>query len=150
MAVEFALAAPVAIMLALGIADYGTLMNKWAALRGATRAGAEYVKAAWNDPAVYSATVAEQRVCSFLGLTLSGSSCSPVTASVSEACTCSDDTSVTCPSATGSNNPCSTYLDSRVLVSVTVSATERFSPIAPWASFVFPSTVSASTVIRTQ
>jgi Flp pilus assembly protein TadG len=149
MAVEFALGAPVVIVLALAVADYGLLMNNWASLRGATRAGAEYIKANWNDPKVTDPTTgAEQLVCSFLGLTLSGTSCSPVTPSVSTACTCSNATAVTCPSAGGS--PCSALSDARVLVSVTVTATQRFTPIVKWTSFALPNTVTASTVVRTQ
>jgi Flp pilus assembly protein TadG len=150
MAVEFALAAPVVIVLALAVADYGLLMNNWASLRGATRAGAEYIKANWNNPNVTSPTTgAEQLVCSFLGLTLSGTSCSPVTPQVSTACTCSDATAVTCP-ATGGSDPCSSLSDSRVLVSVTVSATQRYAPIVQWTKFALPTTVTASTVVRTQ
>jgi Flp pilus assembly protein TadG len=150
MAVEFAFAAPPVIMLALGVVDYGSLMNKWASLRGATRAGAEYVVANWNNATVTDPTTgAEQQVCGFLGLTLSSTTCSPVTPTVATACTCSDDSTVSCPSS-GSSNPCSSYSDPRVLVSVTVTATESFTPIASWASFAFPSTVTASTVVRTQ
>lgn len=152
MALEFALAVPVLATLVLGIIDYGSLMNTSAALRGATRAGAEYAEAKWNDPNVTNPTTStEQQVCGFLGLTLSGSSCSPVTPGVSSACSCTDGTSVTCPSSTGSN-PCTTVSngDYRVLVSVTVTASQSFSPIQSWAGFAFPSTVSAATTVRTQ
>jgi Flp pilus assembly protein TadG len=149
-AVEFALGAPVVIVLALAVADYGLLMNNWASLRGATRAGAEYVKANWNNPNVTDpTTAAEQLVCSFLGLTLSGTSCSPVTPNVSTACSCSDATAVSCPAAGGAN-PCTALSDSRVLVSVTVSATQRFTPMISRASFAFPSTLTASAIVRTQ
>src|SRR4051812_804167 len=47
-AVEFATTAPVLIVLALGVADYGALMMNWASLQGATRAAAEYAR---NSPA---------------------------------------------------------------------------------------------------
>ena len=153
MAVEFALAAPVLITLVLAVADFGSLMNTSASLRGATRAAAEYVKAKWNDPSVPNVTTAtEQQVCVFLGLTFSGSSCSPVSLiSVSSACTCTDGTSASCPSAGGAN-PCiaAVPLDPRVLVSVTVTATQNFSPMISWASFALPSTVTAATTVRTQ
>jgi Flp pilus assembly protein TadG len=151
MVVEFALAAPVLITLVLAVADFGSLMNTSASLRGATRAAAEYVKANWNDPLIANVTTAtEQQVCVFLGLTLSGSSCSPVTLiSVSSACTCTDGTSAGCPSAGGAN-PCIAVPDPRVLVSVTVAATQSFSPMISWASFVLPSTVTAATTVRTQ
>src|SRR5271168_1870466 len=43
--VEFAITAPVLVVLVLGVADYGLLMGDSAALEGATRAGAEVGKA---------------------------------------------------------------------------------------------------------
>ena len=153
MAVEFALAAPVLITLVLAVVDFGSFMNTSASLRGATRAGAEYAKANWNDPLIAAnvTTATEQKVCGFLALTLSGSSCSPVTPNVSSACTCTDGTSASCPSAGGAN-PCIAIvpLDPRVLVSVTVTATQSFSPMFSWASFALPTTVTAETTVRTQ
>jgi Flp pilus assembly protein TadG len=149
-AVEFAFAAPVLITLALGAADYGSLMNTSASLRGATRAGAEYAKANWNNPSVTNPTTAtEQQVCGFLGLTLSGGSCSPVTPSVATACTCDDNSSVTpCP-PTGTN-PCASNANPGVLLYVTVTATQSFTPILSWPSFAFPSSLAATTAVRTQ
>lgn len=155
-AIEFAFAAPVLITLVLGVADYGSLMNTTAALRGATRAGAEYAKANWNNPSVSNVTTrAEQQVCNFLGLTLSGSSCSPVTPSVSTTCAC-DSTATTfsstdpCPLTSSYSNPCASLSNPGVLISVTVTATRSFSPILSWASFAFPSTLTAETTVRTQ
>jgi Flp pilus assembly protein TadG len=87
MAIEFAIAAPVVITLFLGAADYGTLMNTAASLRGAARAGTEYAKANWNNPAVTNVTTStEQQVCSFLALSFDTgtNTCSPVTPSVCE------------------------------------------------------------------
>ena len=78
-AVEFAIALPVLATLVLGIVDYGMLMYTAASLKGATRAGAEYAKAYWNNPSVSNvATGTQQQVCSALGLTLTAGSCSPV------------------------------------------------------------------------
>jgi Flp pilus assembly protein TadG len=151
-AVEFAFAAPILIMLALGAADFGLLMNTSASLRGATRAGAEYAKANWNNPSVTNPpTATEQQVCGFLGLTLSSGSCSPVTPTVATSCTCDDNSSVTpCPPTSG--NPCSASnpLNPGVLLYVTVTATQSFSPILSWASFAFPSSLTATTAVRTQ
>jgi hypothetical protein len=144
-AIEFAIAAPVLIMLILGVADYGTLMNTSASLRGATRAGAEYARANWNNPSVSDPTTgAEQQVCGFLGLPFAGGSCSPVTPGVSTSCTCVDNTSVTCPTSTGSN-PCAADSDKRVLFYVTVT-----SPMFAWSSFAFPSSLTEKTLVRTQ
>src|SRR5215472_6782086 len=130
-AVEFAFAAPVLITLALGAADFGSLMNASASLRGATRAGAEYAKANWNNPSVTNvATGTQQKVCGFLGLTLATSTCSPVTVTpvVSTSCTCDDNTSVSpCP-PTGAN-PCAAQTNPSVLQYVTVTAQQTFNPI---------------------
>jgi Flp pilus assembly protein TadG len=150
-AIEFALVAPFLTIFALGVADYASLMNTAASLRGATRAGAEYAKANWNNPSVTNPTTGtEQQVCGFLGLTLSGGSCSPVNLlNVSTSCTCDDGTSVTpCP-PTGAN-PCASQTNPGVLIDVTVTAQQSFSPILSWASVVFPTQVQASTTVRTQ
>jgi hypothetical protein len=148
--VEFAFAAPILIVAVLGAADIGALMNTAASLRGATRAGAEYAKANWNNPSVTNVTTGtEQKVCGFLGLTLAGGSCSPVTPGVTNSCTCDDNTSVSpCP-PTGAN-PCASQTPSGVIQYVTVTAQQTFSPILSWASFVFPSPVRATTTVRTQ
>ena len=149
--VEFAFAAPILIVAVLGAADIGSLMNTAASLRGATRAGAEYAKANWNNGTSVTnlTTATEQRVCGFLGLTLSSSTCSPVTPGVTNSCTCNDNTSVSpCP-PTGAN-PCAAQTPSGVIQYVTVTAQQNFNPILSWASFVFPSPVQASTKVRTQ
>ena len=148
--VEFAFAAPILIVAVLGAADIGSLMNTAASLRGATRAGAEYAKANWNNPSVTNVTTGiEQKVCGFLGLTLSSGTCSPVTPGVTNSCTCDDNTSVSpCP-PTGTN-PCASQTPSGVIQYVTVTAQQNFNPILSWASFVFPSPVQASTKMRTQ
>jgi Flp pilus assembly protein TadG len=149
--VEFAFAAPFLTIMVLGAADVGSLMNTSASLRGATRAGAEYAKANWNNPSVTDPTTStEQQVCGFLGLTLSSGSCSPVNfLGVTTSCTCDDDTPVTpCP-PTGAN-PCASQTNPGVLLYVTVTAQQNFSPILSWASFVFPSPLTATTVVRTQ
>jgi Flp pilus assembly protein TadG len=153
-AIEFAVAAPMLITLVLGVVDYGALMNTSALLRGATRAGAEYAKANWNNPSVTNVTTAaEQQVCGFLGVAFASGSCSPVTPGVSSACYCpgasNPTTAVACPGATGSN-PCAANADPRLIVNVTVTATQNFTPMFSWARFAFPKTVTAATTIRTQ
>ena len=150
---EFAFAAPILTVAVLGAADIGSLMNNAASLRGATRAGAEYAKANWNNGTSVTnlTTATEQKVCGFLGLTLSSGTCSPVTPGVTTSCTCDDNTSVSpCPPTSG--NPCSASnpLNKGVLEYVTVTAQQNFNPILSWASFVFPSPVQASTKVRTQ
>jgi Flp pilus assembly protein TadG len=149
-AVEFALAATILVPLVLGAADYGSLMNTAASLRGATRAGAEYAKANWNNPSVTDPTTAtKQKVCGFFGLTLASGSCSTITPNVTTSCTCDDNTSVSpCP-PTGAN-PCASQTNPAVLEYVTVNAQQSFNPILSWTSFAYPNPVQASTTVRTQ
>jgi Flp pilus assembly protein TadG len=137
-AVEFAITAPLLIVLLLGVADYGILMNTAASLVGATRAGGEIAKV---NPTVTAA----QRTA--LGIFPSGA-----TPNVSApSCTCFDNTTVTCPAPGGAGaNPCAAKSDTRVLRYVTVSANQNFSPLFSWTSFTFPGSLSASTVVRTQ
>jgi Flp pilus assembly protein TadG len=136
--VEFAITAPLLILLVLGVADYGILMNTTASLIGATRAGGEVAKV---DPSVTPAQLTA------LGIFPSGA-----TPSVSAPfCTCFDNTTVTCPApGAGAANPCAAKSDTRVLRYVTVSANQNFSPVVSWTSFTFPGSLSASTVVRTQ
>lgn len=154
-AVEFAITLPLFILLVLGITDYGALMNTTASLLGATRAGAEYAKANWFTDASAD-TDTETQVCKFSGLTYSGGSCSPITAlSAATSCTCADGTSVTCPTSTGSN-PCSAKTDTRVLVYVTVGASQTYqawlTPVAlpQLGSLTVPNSASAQSVVRLQ
>jgi Flp pilus assembly protein TadG len=123
-AVELAFTAPLLVALALGIADYGALMNSAASLVSATRAGAEVVMANRN------ATASDLTALFPSGATpaISG----PI-------CACSDNTStacpptgsVTCPTPGSATNPCalSTGPDTRVHNYLQVSATQTVSPI---------------------
>jgi Flp pilus assembly protein TadG len=148
--VELAIVAPVLISLVLGVTDYGILMGNTSSLEAAVRAGAEYAKANWNNPSITNAkTITEEDICGYYSLTLSGSTCSPLTPTVASSCTCVDNTSVTCPSSTGTN-PCAAKTDTRVLKYVTVSATRSLSQLFAWASFAFPTSLTASAVVRTQ
>jgi Flp pilus assembly protein TadG len=136
--VELAITAPLLITLLLGVADYGILMNRADALIGATRAGAEVVKANQN-------TTGPQ-------LTALGIFPANATPTVSQPpfCTCVDNTAVGCPGA-GAANPCAAKADTRVLKYVTVSATQPFAPLFAWPAFAFPaSPLNASTVVRLQ
>jgi Flp pilus assembly protein TadG len=135
-AVELAITAPLLVVLVLGVADYGQLVNSAASVVGATRAGAEVAKA---NPSVTAAQLTA------LNLFPSG-----VTPTVSAPiCTCVDNTSVSCPGA-GAGNPCGANADTRVLKYLPVSATRSFSPLVAWSSFTFPSSLCASTAVRLQ
>ena len=114
-AVEFAITAPMLVVLVLGIADYGLLIANSAALEGATRAGAEVAKA---NPSV-------------TGAQLTAYFPSGITPTVTSVCTCVDNTwpnGAACPppltgvnacaAANGGNgitNPYTNLTDNRVL-----------------------------------
>jgi Flp pilus assembly protein TadG len=136
--VEFAITAPLLVVLVLGVADYGILMNNAESLVGATRAGGEVAKV---NPSVTAAQLTA------LGIFPSGA-----TPSVSApSCSCFDNTPVSCPAPGGAGaNPCATESDTRVLQYVTVSATQSFSPLFSWTSFTFPGSLNATAVVRTQ
>jgi Flp pilus assembly protein TadG len=162
-AVELAITVSLLAVLVLGVSDYGALMGTSASLQGATRAGAEYAKVDATDT-----TGIMTQVCGHLGLTLTSGSCSPVTPGAVQACTCVDDTwpkAAVCPPPLTGINPCSTVknpytglTDTRVLQYVEVTATQSFSPMAtvkkfgllPSTTFGFPSTLTGTTVARTQ
>jgi Flp pilus assembly protein TadG len=161
-AVEFAIAAPLLLVMALGIADYGMLMNNIASLEGATRAVAEFARNA--------------SVCSGGGLSntdcvtgisdlvaslksndnsLSSASFSYPQSDLSAAggnyCTCVDGSAVDCSTGT-----CNVSGDTRVVQYIQVSATEAFSPLfaltnfgyLPRTTFGFPSSLAAQTTVR--
>jgi len=134
--VELAITAPLLISLLLGVADYGILMNSADTLIGATRAGAEVVKAKQT-------TTGPQLTA--LGIFPSGA----IPTVSAPFCTCVDNTSVGCPGA-GAANPCAAKADTRILKYITVSSTQPFNPLFAWVSFTFPNPLAASTVVRVQ
>ena len=135
-AVELAIVAPLLVVLVLGVADYGILMDSSAALFAGTRSGAEVAKANQN------ATAAQLTALNIFPTGATPKISAPF-------CTCVDNTSVTCPGP-GAANPCAAKTDPRVLKYVTVSATNRFSPLLAWPSFTFPSSLNANAVPRLQ
>ena len=141
--VEFASTVPLLVLLAFGIADYGLLMNNTIVLEASTRSGAEIVK---SNPTI--------TISQMTALFPSGATIQPLTTS----CTCVTSGTYTgsCPPAPGTSpcagqiNPNTGLADSRVLEYITVSATQNYSPWIPWASFVFPTSISSTAVARIQ
>ena len=141
--VEFASTVPLLVLLAFGIADYGLLMNNTTVLEASTRSGAEIVK---SNPTITTSQMT--------ALFPSGATIQPLTTS----CTCVTSGTYTgsCPPAPGTSpcagqiNPNTGLADSRVLEYITVSATQNYSPWIPWASFVFPTSISSTAVARIQ
>jgi Flp pilus assembly protein TadG len=140
-AVEFAITAPMLVVLVLGIADYGLLVADSAALEGATRAGAEVGKA---NPSVTAAQLT--------ALFPSG-----ITPTVTSVCTCVDNTTVaTCPPGplatpcAGKTNPFTAATDPRVFEYTEVTATQSVSPIVSYGTFTSAKSVNGNTTIRFQ
>ncbi len=152
-AVEFAITAPILVVLVLGIADYGLLMADSAALEGATRAGAEVGKA---NPSVTGAQLTA--LIGSLNLFPSG-----ITPTVTSVCSCVDNTAVACPTVTAPLNACATanksnpvtnpytsLPDSRVLNYVSVTAAQTVNPIVSYGTFTSATSLNVNTTIRTQ
>jgi Flp pilus assembly protein TadG len=145
--VEFAITAPVLVVLVLGVADYGLLMGDSAALEGAVRAGAEFGKA---NPSVTASQLTA------LNLFPSG-----ITPTVTSVCTCVDNTWPTgtaCPPGplatpcSGKTNPfiAGSPVDPRVFEYVSVSATQSVSPIVSYGTYTSAKSLNVNTTIRTQ
>lgn len=141
-AVELAIVAPLLVALALGIADYGYLMNSAATLTAGTRSGAEVAKV---NPNVTAAQLT--------ALNIFPSGATPADPTFS--CTCIDNTSVPCPGI-NDPNPCAAKTPSRVLRYITISVNQNFTPwvavnnLLYIGSFSFPPSLSSSATVRLQ
>ena len=143
--VEFALAAPVLVVLVLGIADLGMLAARTAALEGATRVGAEYARNnstcqsdVQGSSCITGIKNAMQNSGSFTPALTFPSGSSPFPAS----CECDDGTSITC----GTTCVGAGKTPNRVLI--TVTASQSYTPILSWPGL--PTSLTASTEIRVQ
>ncbi len=155
MLVEFAILVTLLLMLAVGAIDYGSMATQQAMLEGATRAGAEYARAnystdenstpAWkNTQNTVTGFAAFSTALNTFSCGTAGDSC------VEMVCTCTDNTTVTCPSAQQPANPCAAKSDPTLVEYVSVTATQTFTPVVPWGSLFFPASLSAGTLTRIQ
>jgi Flp pilus assembly protein TadG len=152
--VEFGITAPLLVVLALGIADYGALMANTASLEGATRAVAEYAR---NSAACAGGGLGNSTCISELNsfvstlksndTSLSSASFSYPATVLSPAganyCTCIDGTVVNCSTGT-----CNVGNDTRVLQYIQVTGTQAFTPLVSYVTFGFPSSLSGQTTTR--
>jgi Flp pilus assembly protein TadG len=157
--VELAITAPLLIVLVLGVADYGALMNSAASLEGATRALAEYAR---NAPACGGGlTVACTTGINNLASTLqaNNSSLSSATFTPSAQCTCVNNTAKVCPAAGGANpcasppvpiNPATGTADSRLLQYIQIQATQSINPLVPYGTYTAAKPLTAQTTTRIQ
>jgi TadE-like protein len=133
-AAEFALVAPAIVLIAVGIADFGMLATKSAALVGTTRIGAEYARLHPADTAGIENLMQRSTV---FAPTLAFPGSFP------QSCECDDGTSIACAescAAAGRPGP------NRVFIKI--SASQAFTPLAPWPGI--PATLSATTQVRLQ
>ena len=133
-AAEFAITAPVVMVIAAGVADFGTLAARSAALTATTRIGAEF---ALRHPLDTSGIQdAMQNAMSFAPtLTLPRSF--PVS------CECDDGTPIVCAES------CATVGRARPnRVFIKISASQTFNPLVPWPGM--PVAITAMTELRLQ
>jgi Flp pilus assembly protein TadG len=133
-AVEFALLAPIIILLAAAIADFGILATKSAGLAATTRIGAEYARAYPYDTS---------GICQAMQSAMSFAPALSCPATFPRSCECNDETAIAC------NESCTTVGrpgPNRSFIRIT--ATQSFTPLVPWPGI--PGTLSAATEMRLQ
>jgi len=136
-AVEFGVAAPLLAMIVLGVADLGMMANKTAVLDAAVRAGTAYARSSPSDTSTTRTIV--QNFKSF----------SPaVTATATSFWECDDPNSTSIGTQSTSEPTCGSGLVAAHYVQV--AATQNFSPILPFSSFVFPGSLSSTVTTRVQ
>ena len=145
-AVEFAVTAPVLVLLVIGGADYSIMANKQDALEAAARAGAEYGRANYPTDAPNNWAQTKFYVTNYMTFSPAA------TTNASTLYTCVDGTNggATLAAATMA---CSAHqpADPRVLQYVSITATQNFSLLLAWNAFgIPPATLSATTVARFQ
>jgi Flp pilus assembly protein TadG len=133
-AAEFAIAAPVVIAIAVGIADFGSLATESSELASAVRIGAEYARLYPLDTRGIQKSVQD---------TMSLASALSFPASFPQSCECDDATPITCGEScatVGRQGP------NRVFMRI--SANYPFTPLVPWPGV--PTILTATTEVRVQ
>jgi hypothetical protein len=133
-AAEFALAAPVVIVIAAGIADFGMLAARSAALAATTRIGAEFAK---RHPLDTSGIQDSMQSAMSFAPTLTFPASFPLS------CECDDGTPIVCAES------CATVGRARPnRVFIKISASQAFTPLVPWPGI--PLAITAMTEVRVQ
>jgi hypothetical protein len=133
-AAEFALMAPILVLIATGIADFGMLATRSAGMAATARIGAEYARSYPAD--IGGIQHAMQSAMSF-GPALT------FPASFPRSCECNDETPITCSEScatVGRPGP------NRMFIRIT--ANQPFTPLAPWPGI--PALLSAAAEVRLQ
>jgi Flp pilus assembly protein TadG len=133
-AAEFALAAPIIILIAAGIADFGMLAARSAALAGSTRIGAEYARRHPGDTA---------GIRNSMQSSMSFAPALSFPTNFAQSCECEDQTAMACGEScavVGRPGP------NRVFIKI--SASQAFTPLVPWPGI--PATLTSATELRLQ
>ena len=133
-AAEFALMAPILVLIATGIADFGMLATKSAGMAATARIGAEYARAYPDDTS--GIQHAMQSAMSFAPAL-------SFPASFPRSCECNDETPITCSEScatVGRPGP------NRMFIRIT--ANQAFAPLVPWPGI--PAMLTAAAEVRRQ
>ena len=133
-AAEFALMAPIIVVIAAGIADFGMLATKSVGLVATARIGAAYARSYPDDTS--GIQNAMQKAMGFAPPLI-------FTASFLRSCECDDETSIACSescAAVGRPGP------NRVFIRIT--ANQPFTPLVPWPGI--PAILTAAAEARLQ
>jgi len=133
-AAEFALVAPMLVLIAAGIADFGMLATRTAALAATTRIGAEYAR---KYPLDTSGIQNSMRSAMGFAPALSFPPSFP------QSCECDDGTAISCTEScavAGRRGPNRLF--------IRISASQAFTPLVPWPGI--PAQVAAVTELRVQ
>ena len=133
-AAEFALMAPILVLIATGIADFGMLATKSAGLAATARIGAEYARTYPYDTSgiQHAMQTAMTPVPTLI-----------FPASFPRSCECDDETPISC------DESCATVgrpVPNRVFIQIT--ADQPFMPLVPWPGI--PAMLTATTEVRLQ
>ena len=132
-AVEFALLAPVLILLVAGLVDFGRAYFTRMQLENAARAGAQYGLLHGSDDLATIEDVVHQA---------SEVPTADLTVSASTFCACPDGTTSNCATGDCGGFKPGTY--------VTISAQTAFVPVFPFANSSRPATITGTALVRTQ
>ena len=125
-AVEFALIAPVLVLMAMGVADYGRAMTMRSELDAAARAGLQVLIRNFND--LNGARTAAEGMAA------------GATVNATVVCKCPDGTTISCTVGT-----CPSGVRSRT---ATIAVTRPFTMLVPWPQFDDPMSLQATAVGR--
>lgn len=133
-AAEFALMAPILVLIATGVADFGMLATKTTGLAATARIGAEYARTYPDDTGgiKHVMQTATNRMPTLI-----------FPASFPRSCECDDETPIAC------SESCATVgLPGPNRVFIRITANQPFTPLVPWPGI--PAMLTATSEVRLQ